>query len=145
MKSKERRADAEIPTSTLADVAFLLVVFFVLTLTFAANRGLDFSMPQTPETPTIDPVESILVEVLADASLRVDNRATTPEGLLSYLGEKLRENPKKPVILRPADEAPYGAMVTTYELLRVAPEQLKLKHPVQIALPTRSETEQFWQ
>ncbi len=145
MKPKERRADAEIPTSTLADVAFLLVIFFVITQTFAANQGLDFSMPETPDSQVIDPVESILVEIRPDSSLWVDKRATTPDDLLIYLGQKLRANPDKPVILRPDDEAPYGAMVTTYELLRVAPERLGLEHPIHIALPTRAEASQFWQ
>ena len=30
----------------MADIAFLLIIYFMVTTTFAATRGLDFSLPQ---------------------------------------------------------------------------------------------------
>ena len=145
MKREEHRADAEIPTSTFADVAFLLIIFFVITQTFAANQGLDFSMGEDArDAVVVDPVESILLEVRADSSLVVDRKAVTTEGLLQYLGAKLKADPRKPVILFPADEAPYGAMVSTYDLLRSAKQRLGLEHEVTIALPTKAEVDQHW-
>lgn len=143
---KENRPDAEIPTATIADVAFLLIVFFVITQTFAASQGLDFRMSHDdPEVTVVDPVESILVRVTADASLMVDDRPVDGAQLLAYLEPRLRANPMKPVILRPDDQAPYGAMVAAYELLRTARDRLNLEQDVQIALPTKNEVEQFWQ
>ena len=145
MKPEETRPNAEIPTSTMADVAFLLIIFFAITQTFAAQQGLDFSMPEEPEdSVVIEPVDSILVEVRPDSTLMADRKPVTPEQLLQYLDLKLRHNPKKPVILHPADEAPYGAMVETYDLLRGAGSHLGLEHEIQIALPTKAEVSQFW-
>ena len=36
---------AEVPTASMPDVAFLLVIFFMVTATFAATRGLDLNLP----------------------------------------------------------------------------------------------------
>ena len=43
MKLRERiRSGAEIPTSSMADIAFLLIIFFMLTAVFATTEGLQF-------------------------------------------------------------------------------------------------------
>jgi biopolymer transport protein ExbD len=140
-----RAASAEIPTSSFADIAFLLIIYFMLTITFASGQGLDFELPaDDPSAQVVDPVESVLVEVLADSSLLVDQRPMTREGLLGYLAPKLRANPKKPVILKPRGDAPYGAMVGVFDLLRGAKDRLELDREVAIALPTERETAEFW-
>ena len=46
MKLRERPAiDSMIPTASMADIAFLLIVFFMVTTTFAATKGLALSLP----------------------------------------------------------------------------------------------------
>ena len=44
MKLRQNKPEDEIPTSTMADIAFLLIIYFMVTTTFAATRGLDFSL-----------------------------------------------------------------------------------------------------
>ena len=38
--------DAEMKTDSTGDVAFLLVIFFMLTATFAALRGIELALPE---------------------------------------------------------------------------------------------------
>lgn len=130
----------EIPTSSMADIAFLLVIYFMLTVTFAATQGLDLALPpEPPKTLPIEPVESVLVEVEGVGRLTVDGRAMTLGELLPYLEPKLRRNPEKPVIVRPGPDAPYGAAVDVLDELRQGRGRLKLEHEIQIALPTARE------
>jgi len=136
MKHKARKISDEIPTSSMADIAFLLIVFFMVTLTFAANQGLDFSIPPEDDSVTIDPVESVLVEIQPDARLRVDQRPMELSQLLQYLEPKLEQNPRKPVIIKPHPEASYGAMVAVYDELRRGKTVLALAEEIRIALPT---------
>ena len=133
----------EIPTSPMADIAFLLIIFFMLTMTFAASRGLDFPVPQDPEGP-IDPVESVLVRVQVGGGLEVDGRPMQLGELLDYLAPKLQFNPEKPVIVAPAPDAAYGDFIAVYDTLRLAPEQLGLEQPIQIALPVKGVTSDFF-
>ncbi len=145
MQNKARNISDEIPTSSMADIAFLLIVFFMVTLTFAANQGLDFSIPPEDDSVTVDLVESVLVEIQPDARLRVDQRPMELSQLLGALAPKLEQNPRKPVIIKPHPESPYGAMVAVYDELRRGKTELGLAEEIQIALPTAREVAQVWQ
>ena len=48
MKFKRERPSDEIPTSSMADIAFLLLIFFLVTTVFPKDKGLsivDGSLP----------------------------------------------------------------------------------------------------
>lgn len=145
MKLKSRPLSAEIPTETFADIAFLLVIFFMLTLTFAITHGLDFNLPKEEQATEVDPIESVLVEIQPDASLKVDGRPLELSRLLEYLAPKLEQDPAKPVIIHPLPDAPYGSMVAVYDELRRGRAELTLAQDIQIALPTEREMGLFWQ
>ena len=143
MSYEKHSPNAEIPTSSIADIAFLLIIFFMITVTFAAQKGLDFRTDvEEPDTVVLE--DSILVEILDDSTLRVDGKPMSTQGMLDYLAPKLRHAPKKPVLIRPAGTAPYGAMVDVFDTLRQAKDLLGLDEDVQIALPTEREIGLYW-
>ncbi|MEJ2153086.1 MAG: biopolymer transporter ExbD, partial [Gemmatimonadota bacterium] len=45
LKRKSRVSD-EIPTASMADIAFLLLIFFLVTTVFAEDRGLSLVLPE---------------------------------------------------------------------------------------------------
>jgi biopolymer transport protein ExbD len=142
MKFSKRRVNDEIPTASMADITFLLIIFFMVTNTFAATRGLDFALPKDERATTIEKEESVLISVRPGGSLEVDGRAMRLEQVLDYLKPKLERNPGKPVIIRPEPEAPYGEMVRVYDLLRRGKELgVEVKN---ITIPTQREIDQFW-
>ena len=145
MKRRAQTASDEIPTSSMADIAFLLIIYFLVTTTFNATRGLDFALPHDRDEPqTIEPVRSVLVEVRPNGELRVDSRPLALRDLLSYLEPKLLKNPEKPVIIKTAAAAPYGAMVDVLDELRQGRERLGLEQDIMIAIPIQREQNAFW-
>ena len=75
MKLTKTRASDEIPTSSMADIAFLLIVYFMVTATFAATRGLDFALPKDDDTPPIvKKEESVLIEIKYTGDIVVDQK-----------------------------------------------------------------------
>jgi biopolymer transport protein ExbD len=127
----------------MSDVAFLVLIFFMIAATFATTRGLDLSFdPDTPEIE-IEPVESVLIQVGADGGLSVDGRRMLVDGLTAYLEPILKANPAKPVIVRTDPAAPYGAMVDVLDELRLG-EQRDSLGPIQVAIPTEREIRQYW-
>lgn len=50
-----QRTNDEIPTSSMADIAFLLIIYFMVTATFTATRGLDLEMPAEQENDPSPP------------------------------------------------------------------------------------------
>jgi biopolymer transport protein ExbD len=124
----------------MADISFLLIIFFMLTMVFSATKGLDFHQEDTPpDDVIIEPEEAIDVRVTSNGTLRVDGRPMALAELLSYIKPKLDANPDKPVILRTDAKAPYGAMMTVFDELRNAPEKAEFVIP-NIAIPTLAES-----
>ena len=50
MKFKKKKLSAEIFTGSMADVTFLLIIFFMVTSVFSASRGFEFSLPEYTTT-----------------------------------------------------------------------------------------------
>jgi len=143
MKFERRAVSDEIPTSSMADITFLLIIFFMVTSTFAATRGLDFALPKEDKNPPIiEKEDSVLISIRAGGALEVDGRPMRADGILDYLKPKLERNPGKPVIIRPEPNAAYGDMVKIYDLLRRGKELgVEVRN---ISIPTQREIDQFW-
>ena len=144
MKFKRDSVSDEIPTASMADIAFLLIIYFMVTTTFAATRGLDFSLPkEEQDTPLVDKEESVLIEIQPGGALLVDGKSMQLDGVLDYLKPKLERNPMKPVIIRPDPMAEYGGMVDVFDELRQAPDKIGM--PIKnVSIPTQREIEMFW-
>lgn len=141
---RDSKIPDEIPTSSMADIAFLLIIFFMITASFAATEGLDFKLPEDDDsTPEIEPDEAVLIEIQPTGDLLVDAKPMRLEEVLDYLKPKLEVNTLKPVIIRPADTAPYGSMVDVFDELRQSQEKagFEIKN---ISIPTQREIEAFW-
>lgn len=52
---KKKREEAEIPSSSLADIAFLLLIFFLVTTTIDVDTGIGLVLPPEPDDSTPPP------------------------------------------------------------------------------------------
>jgi biopolymer transport protein ExbD len=119
MKIVRRTVPAEIPTASMADVAFLLIIFFLVASFYSVTRGIQFSLPKHDEAAlTAEPEAAVLIEIASTGALTVDNRAMPLAGLRDYLRPRLERNPSKSVILQTSLEAPYSAMTDVFDELR---------------------------
>jgi len=144
MKLKKDPISDEIPTSSMADIAFLLIIYFMVTTTFAATRGLDFSLPPEDDSqPLVEKEESVLIEIQPGGTLIVDGSNLGLDEILEYLKPKLERNPMKPVIIRPLENAEYGFMVDVFDELRQAPKKIGIEVR-NVSIPTQREIDMFW-
>lgn len=68
MLNKRTRDDAEIPMSSLADIAFLLLVFFLVVTTIDVDTGIGLILPPIPDDIEPPPVrERNLMNILVNA------------------------------------------------------------------------------
>ena len=153
MKLKRDPPVAEIPTSSMADIAFLLIIFFMVTAVFAATKGLDFKLPkQDDSNAPPETEEAVFIKVNVDSTVLVDCRPMAPEDIPDYLEPKLARNPEKPVILYTDPYAPYQAMIRVYDVIGSAGNlnlennpyagYMKIKN---ISVPTATEVEEYIQ
>ena len=159
MRIKKKEIASEIFTGSMADISFLLIIYFMITSAFSADRGMDFALPEDTDTPEIKQEDSIDVHVLRGGAIEVDARGMPLEGLLPYVLEKLKQNPDKPVILRTEPDATYGDMIRVFDQLRQAESEWTdadgrplyvdvHENPLvgikTISIPTQREIENIW-
>ena len=137
MKIRRRDVPAEIPTASMADVAFLLIIFFLVASFYSVTRGIQFSLPKHDEAAlTAEPEAAVLIEIASTGGLTVDSRAMELTGLKDYLAPRLARNPTKSVILQTSLEAPYEAMTDVFDELRQVGVQ-------NLVIPTSTELQMY--
>lgn len=137
MKIRRTPLTAEIPTSSMADVAFLLIIFFLVASFYSVTRGIQFSLPRHDEEAlTAEPEAAVLIEIATSGGLTVDSRPMSLTELEAYLAPRLRRNPTKSVILQTSLDAPYGAMTDVFDELRGAGVQ-------NLVIPTSTELQLY--
>ena len=137
MRISRREMPAEIPTASMADVAFLLIIFFLVASFYSVTRGIQFSLPKHDEAAlTAEPEAAVLIEIASDSSIRVDNRPMALGDLEGYIASRLQRNPTKSVILQTSLEAPYQAMTDVFDELRQVGVQ-------NVVIPTSTELEMY--
>lgn len=119
MRLRRQGVTSEIPTASMADVAFLLIIFFLVASFYSVTRGIQFSLPKKDEEAlTAEPEAAVLIEVARDGALTVDGRRMGLYQVQDYLRPKLARNPTKSVILQTSLDAPYSAMTDVFDELR---------------------------
>lgn len=119
MKIRRTEIPSEIPTSSMADVAFLLIIFFLVASFYSVTRGIQFSLPRNDEEAlSAEPEAAVLIEIASTGALTVDSRPLRLAQLEGYLTPKLQRNPTKSVILQTSLDAPYSAMTDVFDELR---------------------------
>ena len=142
MRFPRRELRPETPIVPMANVAFLMIVCFLIANTFATVRGIDFGLAPRGRAITVDRESSLLVTIGAAGALELDGAPLDPAKLIATIAPRLAAAPETFVILRPSPEATYGDVLRVYDLLRRGRYAgVEVKH---IAIPKQREIDQFW-
>ncbi len=115
---KGRRRKALINVTSLIDVVFLLLIFFVVTSTFLERPGIDLSLPEAGSSAS--EVAEVSVRIAADGGLYVDASPVTPDELTEVLEARLREAGTTEVTLEADRRVPHGRVVAAMDAARKA-------------------------
>jgi biopolymer transport protein ExbD len=150
MKLRREPPESEIPTSSMADIAFLLIIFFMVTAVFSATKGLDFKLPKDDNNAPPDTEDAVFIKVSTDGSIQVDCKPMDVSEIMDYLEPKLERNPEKPVILYTDPYAPYQAMINVYDVIGAAGKaeienNIWVNYPEvkNISVPTQTEVQEY--
>ncbi|MEA3475838.1 MAG: biopolymer transporter ExbD [Candidatus Cloacimonadota bacterium] len=120
-KQKKVRQKARIPTSSMADVAFLLLIFFLVTTKFDVKQGLGLVLPPHVESGgkkvKIKKENLTKIKVNKRGEIAVDERLVSPGELKTVVQNKIRENPKMVFVLETDRRCKYYMMVKALDQL----------------------------
>jgi biopolymer transport protein ExbD len=116
-----------IPTATMADIAFLLIVFFMVTTAFTIDRTA-VDLPQTREQQQV-PKGSAIIAITRDGALRFSagEEDSQPVAGMAELGQAIRgvtaANSLQAFVIKADRQAPYRLIDQVLEHLRQAGAQ----------------------
>lgn len=119
---KKSGADSEIPTASLADIAFLLLIFFMVTTVFRKEQKQDIDWVNAEATEKIDEKrQNILhVWVTSEEGVFINDRNIAYEDIASVVRPLYAENRELVVAVRADREVPYQQINTITEQLQAA-------------------------
>jgi len=124
MKKKKKEPLGELRMDSTADVAFLLLIFFIVTTIFAAEQGLTLVLPgkQKDQTDSVKVKESNIATIYVDENnfITLNRKAIEINHIQQSIEDKILSNPKLVVVLKIHPDADYGKMVACLDELRLA-------------------------
>ena len=110
----------QVQLTSLIDVTFLLLKFFILTSSFAVIESLDVSLPtEVSSKQAIDP-RTATIDLLASGMVYVNGEATPELQMNGAVGALFKSNPKRKVVIRCDDHAVVQQLVDVMDTIHLA-------------------------
>lgn len=106
---KKSKASSEIPSSSLADMAFLLLIFFMVSTTFRKEQPRDVTFPEAEATQKMEDARKDILHVFVerDGQIFINDQNYPMEAVSNVVGPMYAENPKLLIVLRADVDAQY--------------------------------------
>ena len=121
MTKKRRFKGGEIPTSSMADIAFLLLIFFLVTTTIDTDKGLEIVLPPPGDMEIEIRKENILNCLInSQGKVLLDEEPTNVEQIHRVVGERMRANDKLVISVKAHPKTAYSDYVRVIDQLKMA-------------------------
>ncbi|MCK4352632.1 biopolymer transporter ExbD [candidate division WOR-3 bacterium] len=114
---------AEIPTASMADIAFLLIVFFMLTTVFATEKGLQIVLPEKGEEVKIKKTNIANVFVNAKGQVKIGEEEIPLPDIKEKAHQLLTVNDSLVFSLTIDRKCKYNKVIKVFDELRLAKAQ----------------------
>jgi biopolymer transport protein ExbD len=124
--NKKQKVSDEIPSASMADIAFLLLIFFLVTTVFPKDRGLPIVLPEDQVEIEIPQKNILHILVNPDGTVGVrrgdseDERIIPPRDIEGVWRMEVSENPNLIAGVRTHPEAAHRYMIQVLDGLQTA-------------------------
>lgn len=112
----ENAAYDEINVTPMLDLAYVLLIVFIL-MTTAAVQGIEINLPKASNTPSLAKPQTKAITVTADGTIFLDTFPVTMQQLESTLQQYKAVNPALPVVVKGDASVQYKSVVEILALL----------------------------
>ncbi len=120
MKFSQKETDnTDINLTSLIDVVFILLIFFMVTTTFVKEAKVSVNLPKASEEPSASTEQPFEILIDSKGSYFVGGQAlesSSPSAVKIALQELTRGNKDKALVLRADGKAPHQAVVTAMDV-----------------------------
>ena len=120
MIKKARPETEEINSSSMADIAFLLLVFFLVTTTISMDKGLSLVLPPVGEELEVNIKNITNILINESGKLLFDEKPAKIRELNRLVTEKLRQNDKMIFSVQTHSRTKYSDYIAVLDQLKIA-------------------------
>ena len=121
MTKKRRFKGGEIPRSSMADYAFLILIYFLVTTTIDTDKGLGIVLPPPGDMEIEIRKENILNCLInSQGKVLLDEEPTNVEQIHRVVGERMRANDKLVISVKAHPKTAYSDYVLVIYQLKMA-------------------------
>ena len=126
LNNKKSKASDEVPTSSMADIAFLLLVFFLVTTVFPKDKGLAIVLPEESEQVEVNQKNLLFLLIQPNGTVIVRRGESQQEQTISASDVEgiwrsdSSTNPNLIAAVKTHPDAPYRFMVDVLDALQTA-------------------------
>ena len=123
---KKSKVSDEIPSSSMADIAFLLLIFFLVTTTFPKDKGLAIVLPEQGEEQEVSQrnILHILINPTGAVTIRrgesQQEQTVRPNDVEAIWRQDVAQNENLIAAVKTHPDAPYRFMIDVLDALQSA-------------------------
>jgi biopolymer transport protein ExbD len=111
---------SEINITPLLDLAFVLLIIFMITTPLLENSANLVIPSSTANNQPLDPSRIQMISIDRTETIKLNREAVAPDVLAQRLGDLRRANPEVAVVIRPDRELPVQKLVGLMDVLQRA-------------------------
>ena len=120
MIGKRKRKVDEVNSSSMADIAFLLLVFFLVTTTISMDKGINIILPAEGSNKDVNTEDIINVVLAADGSIVFDEKLKKIHEIKSLVENEIRKNKNMIFSIKKSPRADYQDYVSLLDEFKKA-------------------------
>lgn len=126
LNNKKSKVSDKVPSSSMADIAFLLLIFFLVTTTFPKDKGLAIVLPEQAEEVQVS--QKNIIHIIIQANGIVDLKRgespqvqqVRPNDIEGIWRQEIAENDNLIAAVKTHPDAPYKFMLDVLDALHIA-------------------------
>ena len=115
--SNKVRKKVQINVTSLIDVLFILLIFFMVTSTFLEQPGIKLELPKA-QSAQVEQIENLIIYVDRQRQVFLNDKPVAIDRLEKLLTETIAENDQPTLVLRADKAVPHGLVVTIMDLAK---------------------------
>ena len=117
--NRKSKVGSVIPTTSMADISFLLLVFFMVSTVFVRYRGVLVELPQAEKIEKLESRRNVLqVWISREGQVSIEDRIISLDEVGTVVHRHLTANPRLIISLRGDKDSEFGVISDVMEKLR---------------------------
>ena len=120
-RKPQREEEVEIPTASMADIAFLLILFFMATTVLAREKGLKLLLPEKQaQTVKLKKERVLVISINPKGEIFAVDQPIALQEVQERVKDMLAENTKAVILIKTHEYAPYKRMIDVFDEVKQA-------------------------